>query len=115
MQEITYFELNDWIRGTGYPDEEPFISWIKNDIDIKFRDEDWVKNNQLCVVASFVDMSLNFCVTATTKWVEKNCPSLFTGYKKFLRYPDDNGDVYGQFGDKFMAYKEENIGITWMD
>lgn len=29
----------------------------------------------------------------------------------FLRYPDEDGIVYGRFDDEFKEYTEENIGI----
>ena len=60
-------------------------------------------------------MSQHFCITATREWVEKNCPKLLTEYTKFLRYPDEDGDVQGRFGHWFLPYSEENFGITDID
>lgn len=114
-KDIVYFELNNWFPGDHYPAEEPFITWIGNDLNIYFNNEEWVKENKLCVVRSIIDMSVNFCVTATIDWVEKNCPKLLTEYKKFLRYSDEDGDVYGQFGDEFLEYSEENFGIEYIN
>lgn len=111
-EKFLYFELNNWFPGDHYPDEEPFTKWIGNDLNIYFNNEDWVKENKLCVVRSIIDMSVNFCITATRKWVEKNCPKLLTEYQKFLRHPDKDGYVEGQFGDEFLEYSEENVGIT---
>ena len=113
--EIIYFELNNWFSGRDYPNEEPFLNWMQNDLSIIFRNEKWVIDNQLCVVASFVDMSQNFCITAKKEWVEKNCPKLLTEYKKFLRFPDEDEEVYGRFGSRFLEWSEENFGITWDD
>lgn len=110
-----YFELNNWFPGKHYPAAEPFISWMSNDLNIRFNDEKWVKENKLCVVRATVDMSSNYCITATLEWVEKNCPELLTKYRKFLRYPDKYGDVCGQFGHYFLDYEDENIGITWVE
>ena len=117
MDDIIYFELNNWFSGRDYPDDEPFISWMRNDLRIPFRDETWVKENKLCVVFSFIDMSQNFCITATKEWVEQNCPSLLTNpeNEKFLMHPDEYGDVEGKFGPYFLEYEEYNIGITWID
>lgn len=109
--EIVYFELNNWFAGEHYPNDEPFLTWFQDDSHIVFCDADWVKKNNLCVVYSFVDMSENFCITATKKWVEENCPGLITKHKEFIRYPDANGHVYGQFGHEFLEYKEDTIGI----
>lgn len=111
-KEVVYFELNNWFAGEHYPAEEPFLTWIGHDLSIHFNNEDWVNDNKLCVVRHMIDMSMNFCVTATKEWVEANCPKLLTEYTKFLRYSDKDGCVDGQFGDEFLEYSEENIGIT---
>lgn len=111
-KDIIYFELNNWMRGEDYPNDEPFITWVGNDYDLKFQNEEFVKENKLCVVRSIIDMSVNFCITAKKEWVEKNCPKLLTDYTDFLREPDEDGYVYGRFGDEFLEYSEENIGIT---
>ena len=115
MNDIIYFELNNWFSGRDYPDDEPFISWMSNDLRIPFRDETWVKENRLCVVFSFIDMSQNFCITATREWVEKNCPKLLTDYKKFLRQSDEDENAQGRFSQWFLPYSEENIGIKFID
>lgn len=111
--DIIYFELNNWFRGEDYPDEEPFLSWMKNDLELKFLDRHWVKENQLCVVAKLVDMSTNFCITATRGWVENNCPKLLTDHNKFLRFPDEDGIVYGKFGTEFLCWRPDNFGIAF--
>lgn len=111
MKNIIYFELNNWFAGRDYPAKEPFLSWMRDDLNIKFRNNDWVKENKLCVVFDFIDMSQNFCITATREWVEQNCPDLLTEFTEFLREPDEDGYVYGQFGHEFLEYTEENIGI----
>lgn len=110
--EIIYFELNNWACGRDYPDAEPFISWMGTLLPI-FRNEDWAKENKLCVRASNVDMSQNFCITATKEWVENNCPELLTKYTQFLRKPDKYGYVDGRFGCPFLDYEESNIGVKW--
>ncbi len=115
MEEVIYFELNDWFAGRDYPDDEPFISWMNNDLEIEFGNEEWVKKNKLCVVADIVDMSQNFCVTAPKKWAEENCPKLLNEFKEFLRNPDEDGDVYGRFGHEFLEYNDINIGIKYVD
>lgn len=101
--EYVYFELNDWMPNDDYPNEEPYISLCtgeRYDKDGKFywqepllRQDDWVKKNELSVVSSNVDMSMNFCVVAKRDWVEKNCPSLLTEYKKFLRFEGEGGNT----------------------
>ena len=112
MPEVVYFELNNWAQGRDYPDAEPFLTWMEDDLDIPFGDPNWAKENKLCGVCGLIDMSQNFCITATKEWVKANCPSLLTEYIKFLRYPDEDGEVQGQFGHWFLEYKEENFGIT---
>lgn len=112
MEDIIYFELNNWFEGRDYPDNDRFREWFGDDFHLFFDDENWVKENKLCVVVTLVDMSVNFCVTATKRWVEANCPELLSEYTKFLRTPDDDGDVYGKFGTLFLEYCDKNIGIT---
>lgn len=138
-QDIVYFELNNWFSGRDYPNEEPFKSWMGNDINLRFSNDEWVRENKLCVYESNVDMSINFCITATRKWVMENCPKLLStdigvittqisdnngewesvqevwSYRKFLRFPDEDGEVYGKFGCPFLEYSEENIGVHWWE
>lgn len=109
--KIVYFEVNSWCPGDNYPAVEPFLSWMSFDSCIPFGDIDWVRENKLCVVENLIDMSINFCVTATEEWVKENCPELLTTYTQFLRYPEKNGCVHGEWGDEFLEYSEENIGI----
>lgn len=110
-QEIIYFSVNNWFMGRHFPDTEPFISWMGN--VLKFNNDNWCKENKICVNASIIDMSRNFCVTATKEWVEKNCPCLLTDeYKKFCFYPDEYGDVYDNFEIPFLEYEEYNFGVT---
>lgn len=133
-QEIIYFELNNWFGGRDYPNEEPFLTWCGDDYNLHFANEEWVKKNKLVVVESIVDMSVNWCITATKEWVLQNCPKLLSNestevvmvtrskegeskrtesypYSSFLRYPDEDGIVYGRFDDEFKEYTKENIGI----
>ena len=108
--EIVYFELNNW-SSEYYPKIEPFLSWMGDDLNLKFRDEKFVKENKLCVVISILDMSQNFCITATKSWVEDNCPIILLS--DFLRIPGEDGCVYGRFNCSFLEYREDNIGIKW--
>lgn len=113
MEEVVYFELNNWFPELYYPNEEPFLTWMGRDYDFLFDDEAFVRKNRLCIVESVIDQSINFCVTAEKKWVEENCPKLLTDYQQFLRQPDSDGKVYGNFGDEFLEFKESNIGTHY--
>ena len=138
MDDIVYFELNNWSCGRDYPNAEPFITWCGDDMNLYFDDDEFVEKNKLCVVESYIDQSVNWCITATKEWVLANCPKLLSGesytmkfiikdpkegtqeehseeynYNQFLRYPDEDGTVYGRFGDVFLEYSEENIGISF--
>ena len=138
--DIVYFELNNWFSGRDYPEEEPFLTWMSNDLDLYFENEEWVKENKLCVVAEYIDMSVNFCVTATREWVKANCPKLLDldaeytyqiqsqskdrvwtetfnkRYSDFLRCIDEDEIVRGlNSGTAFLPYKEENIGVHWIE
>ena len=121
--DVVHFELNNWFAERDYPHAEPYISWMKDDCNLKLNDDEWAKENKLCVVSQAVDMSVNFCVTASRDWVEKNCPSILTEFSTFLRdadtdYDTENrnpnkikGKVYGKFGTEFLDYKPENFGV----
>lgn len=140
MDNIIYFELNNWMCGRDYPDSEPFISWFRNDLNQTLSSDTWVKENKLCVVAYPLDMSCNYLVTAAREWVLDNCPDLLSdkeydvtfkvssangwedkvehfAFKKFLRFPDpdDDNEVYGRGDVKFLEYAEKNFGVTWLD
>ena len=119
MSEIIYFELNNWRPGDDYPAAEPYDSWVQmreeKSYYINFRNRDWIEENKIIVVESFVDMSQNFCVTAPKEWVMENCPDLLTKYTKFLREPDEYNEVKGRFGCPFKEYKEENIGYWFAE
>ena len=138
MEEIVYFEINNWFAGRDYPNDEIFYKWIN---DYQFRDDEWCKENKLCVMCGAVDMSMNYCVAAPKSWVEKNCPKLLTDeeyeykiitsgwdketndvketvkthkkkYSDFLCYPDSDGEVFGHISDwQFPEYCEENFDI----
>lgn len=53
--DVVYFELNNWFADRDFPASEPFMSWMKNDLKIQFRDEAWVKQNKLAVRWYFYD------------------------------------------------------------
>lgn len=116
-EEIIYFELNNWMPNEFYPDAEPFKTWTSYE-HFNFDNEEWIKENKLVVVRTVVDMSANWCITATKEWVLKNCPELLTKYTKFLRYPDEDGELpYGEisYNTPFYEYTDENIGWHFID
>lgn len=129
-KDVVYFELNNWFSGRDYPNAEPFITWI---CENKFSNDEWLKENKLVCVKSYVDMSQNFCVTASRQWVEEHCPLLLSDttlnyiiirhswkdgkevdeqityakpYKDFLRSNIEDA----KFG-YFLDYEEENFGL----
>ena len=126
MEEIIYFELNNWGCGSDYPDAEPFIGWMSDYYETPAEERNsWIAwgsdemNQQfkewgICVVVTTIDMSINFCITAPRSWIEKYCPELLTKYTKFIRKPNKYGDVYGKFTTHFVDYSKENIGL-WYD
>ena len=130
-KNVVYFELNNWFGGRDYPDVEPFSTWISTR---KFSDPDWCKENKLAVKFGNIDMSEHYCISASREWVEKNCPDLLSdktfeytiithsangsetnthtnSFANFLRYPNEDGDVYGKYGWKFNPYTKENFGV----
>lgn len=112
MSDIVYIELNHWSPGTNYPDCEPYLTWMSDEV-LQFRDDKWLRENKIIAVETLIDMSCNFCITAPRKWVEKNCNDILTTYTEFLRQPDEDGKVYGQFGCVFKEYTKENLGYWY--
>lgn len=141
MEEIVYFEINNWFAGRDYPDDEIFGKWIN---DQQFRHDEWCKENKLCVMCGAVDMSMNYCIAAPKSWVEEHCPKLLTDeeyvyktatihwddegneirdieehtkkYSDFICQADEDGYAYGHIsGWEFPEYKEDNFGVTWND
>lgn len=123
--EIIFFEVNNWFAGRDYPDCKPFITWLGDDLNISFNNDNWCIENNLCVVAELIDMSQNFKVTATKKWVEENCPCLLTDeYSKFVceidlsEYEEDDNEYYENFrygNGPFLKYHEDNFGVHFYD
>lgn len=137
MEEIIYFEINNWFAGRDYPYEDPFKQWVK---DAKFEDVEWCKNNKLCVKYGNVDMSVSWCVGATRSWVMENCPNLLSDgeytydlihcgsdgsevrksyprkYSDFLCHCDEDGTYYSRIdGWKLPEYCEENFDAVHTD
>ena len=116
MNEIVYFELNNWCPGDDYPNAEPYHSWLNpKDHYFIFRDTKYIKENKLIVVEFIIDQSINYCISAPKQWVKQNCPSLLTKYTEFLRYPDEDGCVYSKFGIPFRTWNEKDIGYYYED
>lgn len=135
-KDVVYFSVDNWFSGRDYPYDEQFIKWMHDDLNQYFRNEEWVKENKLCVKWGFIDMSMNYCVTAPREWVEKNCPKLLTDdeyeydiiegvegrkshkgkYSEFVYQPDEEGNPPEDgFGWSFLEYCPENIGCTYYD
>lgn len=117
-KEIIYFEVNNWFCGRDYPNTEKWKNWmhLQEEPWFQFRKEDWLKENELVVVETIVDMSVNFCVTAKKEWVEKNCPELLTEFSSFLRTDKKGRELpIGRFGTQFFSWKKENIGLHRID
>ena len=121
--DIIYFELNNWSPDEDYPPEQPYIDWCcfykKEDCTYhlpELRNDEWVKENELVVVETPLDMSMNFCISATRKWVEDNCQNLLTKWSKFIRVPEEGDDLpYGRWDAPFLPYTKENFGYHYAE
>lgn len=140
MEEIIYLEFNNWFGGRDYP-MTPKIERLIRGCErgsFLFNDQ-WCKEQKICVKVGNIDMSCHFCITAPKSWVEENCPECLTddeydvnfiiydnngphgktehySYSRFRREAQNGDDtVYGRFGWTFLEYKEENFGSVWYD
>lgn len=131
MSDVVYFELNNWFCGRDYPPCDPIKSWVENS---QFNNDQWCRENKICVLSGIIDMSENWCITAPVEWVQENFPQLLEGgeftynlivysrgteetrtytnnYNSFRRYPyDDINYTEGQFGWPFLEYEDYNFG-----
>lgn len=106
--DIVYFWLNDW----DYPEADPYLGWMIDEDKPVFLNEDWVKENKLCVIVVPFIMDMYFFVTAKREWVEENCPSILDEYDAYLGTPNEDGEVQTPFYDNYLTYSEDNIGIV---
>ena len=140
MNDIVYLEFNNWFGGRDYPEIPNIKDWVGKCDHLNYNsplfDDEWCKEQKICVAVGNIDMSCNFCITAPREWAEKNCPECLTddtytvdfqiqgkdgikiktetySFKQFRHEPNKYGDVYGRFGWPFLEYKEENFGRTW--
>lgn len=125
MNKYVYFELNDWAAGQDYPVEEAYdklCCWQDdpNDPDAigtapLLLYDNFLKENQLVVTFSYLDMSMNFCVVAKREWVEEKYPALLTTYQKFICHPYSKDDDIRIGRAPFRKYKESNFNCSYYD
>ena len=118
--EVVHFEVTYDEPIGKFPRSEPFLTWMKSDPDsgmelgVFFIKEYWCILNHLCVVTQIVDdISINFCVTATKKWVKKKCPVILDS--EFIVKPNKDGDYVGSLGNLFLDWNSDNWGIYYID
>lgn len=137
-EEIIYFSVNNWFCGRDYPPTENFKKWLGDDLNQTFRDDEWAKENKLCIYCGCIDMSQNYTIAAPRSWVEENCPELLTDeeytyvtcayskdgekryehkkkYSDFVDHLDEDGFVTSRFDWPYLEYKEENFGCHWYE
>lgn len=137
-EEIIYFSVNNWFRGRDYPPTENFKKWLGDDLNQTFRNDEWAKENKLCIYYGVIDMSQNYTIAAPKSWVEENCPELLTDeeytyeigiynskgnrreehkkkYSDFVDHPDEDGVVVARFDWPYLEYKEENFGCHYYE
>ena len=111
VKDIIYFSVNNWGPGKFHPDTEIFRKWLGEDEDQYFMNDEWCKENKLCVYYGVIDMSFNYTVSAPKEWVEKNCPELLTNYSNFIFRPKE-GETKPEcdfWYQPFPDYCEENF------
>lgn len=144
-KDIIYFSVNNWFCGEDYPNTSNFKKWLGDDLKQAFANDNWCKENKLCVTCQVIDMSFGYAISAPREWVEKNCPELLTNdeytytvlsqwgdgkggwiteekeerkkYSDFVYVPDEGEDIpdRGLYDVPFREYKEENFGAEWYE
>ena len=113
-KDIIYFSVNDWYCGIHYPDTEIFRKWLGEDEGQYFMNDEWCKENKLCVYCGIIDISCNYTVSAPKEWVKKNCPELLTNYSDFIFLPKEGETKpeHDNWHQPFRDYCEENFGCN---
>jgi len=110
---IIYFSVNDWGPGNFYPDTDNFRKWLVEEPENYFGNDNWVKENKLCIVVDMIDMSCNYTVSAPIQWVKENCLEILGS--DFQYFPDEGKEYPEQdhLFTPFLEYLEENIGLHY--
>ena len=105
-QDVVYISVNNWFCGRDYPPTENFKKWLGNDFNQSFKDDNWCKENKLCVYYGTVDMSTNYTISAPRECVEKNCPELLTDdeYAYITRHGSFKRN--GLFGKRKLVWED---------
>lgn len=110
MEELVYFELNDW-DDDETPDTPIMKDWLgdyydENDNYVPesiFANEKYVKDNNLCVKQYDYDMSFCYMVIAPKKWLEEQCPELLI--TRYIISRSEDGKYHSQY-DKNRVFDE---------
>ena len=106
MSAIVKFSLNNWTAGKDYPEDLPFTIEYSGPLF----DDNYCKNNKLCVNMGMVDMSCNLTVVAPLEWVKKECKCILGSKFQF-----DEKAEYDHFGLEFLEYTKENYGFHYVE
>ena len=98
--DVIYISVNNWFSGRDYPPLECFHKWLGNDLKQTFKNDEWAKENKLCIYYGNIDMSWNYTISAPREWVEKNCPELLTNeeYTYYTTIISFKKKFFGLFG-----------------
>ena len=117
-EDVIYFSVNNWFAGRDYPNTPTFREWMKDDLNLKLRDDNWAKENKLCIYYGVIDMSQNFTVSAPKEWVEKNCPEIIGSKFEYVPSCLIDGILMPEsdrYDMPFKEYNEENFGSTYYE
>jgi hypothetical protein len=114
MEEIVYIELDDWFPDNDYPKIPIIEEWLHHtNLDKYLRNDEWAKSNKLCIKWFFIDMSINFMITAPLSFAKEVIPDILKEENaKFISYHIENGKLSESryTNEYFLEYKEENFG-----
>lgn len=112
-EEIVYFSINDW-SVDYHPNDKQFMEWAGyNDFMLfrNLRNDEWCKQEKICVIANVLEYSLCFNIAAPKQYVMEHCPSIIGS--KFVDEPKDGEDYPSEsaWGLQYNEYCEENFGF----
>lgn len=135
--DVIYIGIDNWFYGRDYPAIKKLADWVNKN---QFNNDEWCKEQKICVVSGVVDMSTAWLITAPRSWVESNLPELLTDdsyeyqlksvskdgeqihtytkkYSDFICKPDPKSDdeLPDYFDYHFKEYCEDNFGCDFQD
>lgn len=127
-RDIVKFYINNWepdcpetCQGIDIFSKECFVTeyiHIFGDsfYEFKFTDDDWCREQKICVLNDIADQSTDSFVVAPREWVEKNWPEIINSEWDYTNKPSPflSHPRLTNPEDIWLDYCEDNFGCDWL-